>query len=478
MNKYFSKIIIPVLYPALFLSLAACSSAEKKSPVQSKTTSGAEDSQTLKVRTYSSVHTLENGLKVYFFKDESLPRVSIQALVRVGAADESLDKAGLNALTAYLLEQGTTTRNALVIADELGALGTGLDVDPGNDFTTLSMDSLSTGSHKMVEIFSNILTAPLFADKEVQRIQKQLQIGIKKRVDDPSKFASHEMDKFLFGPRSRYGLGVTGTEETLGALKKKDIVKHYLNFYRPNNTIIAVVGNFDLLFEDKVKDLFGAWKKKDVVKSSFTVAEANQGLKVKLLIKKGQQQSQIRMSHLGIDRRNPDFLRLRLANETFGGGFAGRLNQKIRDDLGLTYSIGSYFDVRNYPGSFEISTFTKNENAGKVVDEVLTQLNKYLSEGPTDKEVAASKNQLIGQFPRAIETVDRLARNVLILDFYGIPLDYLSTYNQQITAIEKQAATKAMAGVLKADNFKVLVYGDESIIPQFEKYKPEVVHLP
>lgn len=481
MKKYIKAPMAPILCVSVILGLTACSSGTKKENKNEGSTatvvSSSKGSNSFSIRPYKK-QTLENGLEVYFITDTSLPRVSIQALVKVGAVNESLDKAGLNALTAYLFEQGTSKRNATVIADELGTLGTNLTISPDNDFTSLGVDALSNGSYKMLDLFADILMSPMFAEKEIQRTKNLMLAGIKKKIDNPSEYASSEMSKYLYGAGARYGLDTEGTEESLKALRKKDIMKHYLAYYRPNNTALAVVGNFDAMFEEKVKATFGAWQKKTTPKLVYTEPTEVPGFKVKLIVKKGLQQTQIRFSHFGIERKNPDFLTLRLGNETFGGGFAGRLNQKIRDDLGLTYSIYSYFDVRLQKGSFEISTFTKNENAVRVVDEVKKVLETYLAEGATDKEVSASKNQLVGQFPRAIETADRLAFNLMALDAYGIPHSYLTDYNETVMGISASEAKKAMNKVLKVDNFKVLVYGDPSIVPQFEKYKPEVVHLP
>ena len=147
----------------------------------------------------------------------------------------------------------------------------------------------------------------------------------------------------------------------------------------------------------------------------------------------------------------------------------------MRDDLGLTYSIYSSFEARKERGSFDISTFTKNETAGKTVDETLGVLSSYLETGADEKEISASRNQLIGQFPRAIETADRLAYNLLALDFYGISMDYLTDYNKNVAAISAKDAHAAIKKALSAQNVKVLVYGDDKIVSQFEKYKPEIV---
>jgi zinc protease len=317
---------------------------------------------------------------------------------------------------------------------------------------------------------------PAFKDPEINRIRSQMLASLQKKIDNPSAYADLQMDQYLYGSHP-YGREVDGTPDGLKASRKQEVIRHYLTFYRPNNATLAVVGKFSEDFEAKVQAAYGKWSRRTIPVVKVDAAPAIEGVKVKLILKKGLQQTQIRISELGIARSNEDFLRLRLANEVLGGGFASRLNQKVRDDLGLTYSIASAFEARKDRGSFDIQTFTKNETAGKTLDESLAVFSNYVDVGPTDKEVNASRNQLIGQFPRAIETADRLAYNLLALDFYGIPVDYLTDYNKNVNAISVGDAQAAIKRALNTKNLKVLVYGDAKIASQFEKYKPEIVHV-
>lgn len=453
----------------------ACSSSNKKAEKATPAGYVSKSSGSFRLQPFKEVQ-LENGLKVVFIRDMSLPRVSLTLFVKTGVLQEPTEHAGLNALTAYLLEQGTQSRDALKIADEFGQLGSSLDVSPGLDTTTLYADSLSTGADELLTLFSDVAMNPAFKDGEMGRIRSQMMASLRKKIDNPSGFADMKMDQYLFGDHP-YSREVNGTPETLRKISKQNIIRHYLTFYRPNNSSLAVVGNFGDDYESKVQEVFAKWTRRTIPVVTTTAAPAIEGLKVKLVVKKGLQQTQIRIASLGVTRADENFLKLRVGNEILGGGFASRLNQKVRDDLGLTYSISSYFDSRKEKGSFGISTFTKNETAGKALDEALQVMTSYLDTGATEQEIQASRNQLIGQFPRAIETADRLAFNLLSLDFYGISYDYLTNYNRNINAIGVKDANTAMKQVLNAQQLKVLVYGDESIISQFQKFNPEIERL-
>lgn len=466
------NLISTVACAALSFQFIACSSSTKSTTPPPSPGYVSKGSGSFKLMPYKEV-TLPNGLKIVFIQDISLPRVSLTMLVKTGMVQEPVTHAGLNALTAYLLEQGTQTREAVKIADDFGQIGSSLDISPGADFTTIYADALSTDAPEVLKLFADVTMNPAFKDREIFRLRSQMVASLQKKIDNPSAFTSDEADKFLFGAHP-YGRDENGSRATLLAIKKQDIIRHYLTYYRPNNASLAVVGSITPDFEKQVEEVFGKWTKRTTPVAKTEEPPTIDGVQMKLIVKRGLQQTQIRISKIGVERNSADYLKLRVANETLGGGFASRLNQKVRDDLGLTYSISSGFDSRKEKGSFDISTFTKNETAGRTVEEGLKVLSDYTAAGPTDAELAAAKSQIIGQFPRAIETADRLAFNILALDFYGVPMDYLTDFNKNVNAISLKDVNAALKAHLDSSKLKVVVYGDPKIIPQFEKYKPVI----
>jgi zinc protease len=418
---------------------------------------------------------LENGLKIIFIVDNSLPRVSLSLLTRVGSRQDPKGKEGLNFITAHLLEDGTQSKDAMALAGALAELGTEVGIEPGNDLTVMSMDGLVNSSDKLLALFTDIAMNPAFLDQEVARAKSQTIAQQQKKIDDPSAYANDAFDAFLFAGHP-YAVDITGTQSSVRKIRKQDIIRHYLSYYRPNNSEIAVVGRFNKEFESKVAENFKKWTKKPVKPFQAPELAPIKGLEMRLVSKPGLEQTQIRFGEFGIRRNDPDFLKLRLANVALGGEFGSRLNQKVRDDLGLTYSINSYFDAKADRGPFAISTFTRNDSVGKTIAETLKVFSEFAEKGMTEPELAAAKEQLLGQFPRAIETADHLAFNVLLLDFYGIPLSYLQDFHKNVEAITLQEVNDAVHAHLDAKDLRILVYGDKAkILSQLKEYHPEVV---
>ncbi|MGZ3742681.1 MAG: M16 family metallopeptidase [Pseudobdellovibrionaceae bacterium] len=463
----------------IMVSLIACVAPPKKTEVlkaeKALSTPAAVESQ-FKLRPMREMQ-LENGLKIIFISDNSLPRVSFTMLAKVGALQDPKGKEGVNNLTAQLLEQGTQTKNAMALADELGQLGIEVGIDPGHDFTIISMDGLVNSADKLLSLYSDIVMNPAFLDVEVARAKSQVIAQQQKKIDNPSSYANDIFDEFLYQGHP-YANDVTGTPASVKKITKQDIIRHFLNNYRPNNAELAVVGRFNKDFELKVAEAFKKWSGKPIKEVPMPELKPIQNLEVKLVSKPGLQQAQIRIGEFGIRRNDPDFLKLRLANVALGGEFGSRLNQHVRDDLGLTYSIYSSFDSRLDRGPFIISTFTKNETVGKTLDESLKVFTDFVDKGITEAEMKAAKEQMMGQFPRAIETADRLAYNILILHFYGVPLSYLQDFMKNVESLSLREINESIQKHLNAKNLRVVIYADEKkVADQLRLYKPIIEKL-
>lgn len=456
------------------LALVACSDK----PVLSSGGSlmGLFSAPSVKLRPYR-VETLPNGLKIYFVRDESLPRVSIRALVKVGLRDEPAELGGLHSLTASLLDSGTTTRSAEQLSEAFNSLGTEFSASPSDDMSVFAASTVTPEAERMLELFADVLTHPAFAEKEIKRERDQYKSALRRRVDNPGGMAGREFDKYLFGDHP-YGRDSLGTEESLAKIKRADLMRYYLGWYRPNNTLMVVTGRYAADFEKKVAATFSSWGRREIKSSPFPALQQVGKLSLRLVSKPGLVQTQIRFGRIGVERGNSDDLKLRLANEALGGGFGSRLMQKIRDDQGLTYSISSGFESAEKGGFFTISTFTKNETVGKTVEEVLKVYDAYAEKGITQSELDSAKAQMIGQYPRSLETADGMAYQLLLVDFYKLPMEYLTDFPKLVNAVSLKDVNQAIRAHLAPEGLKILVYGDRKFVaPQLKTWSPEIVDV-
>ncbi len=413
-------------------------------------------SSKFEIRSYKEAK-LKNGLRVLFVEDRSLPSISFLMLVKTGSSADPEGQSGLTSLVTSLLDKGSSKRSTLQIADSLGQYGGSFGASVSHDFAMASASALSFHEDQLLTDFVEIVTEPAFSQNEVNRMKQQTVARLKKIVDDPSDFAGVMFEDYLFSGHP-YSKNPAGTAKDLSKISRKHIIRHYLQNFRPNNAMLAVVGNYSPKILDKLNQKFSQWEARDLEPQAEVNIAKSAGLKVRILDKADLKQSQVRIGHIGIRRSEPDFLALRLANTILGGAFSSRLVHEIREKRGLTYSIGSYFDARKLEGPFIISTFTRNDKVGETVKESIRILKEFKDKGVTEDEVRDAKAYLRGTFPRSLETPEALAQNLLYLRFYGVPDSYLTNYLRDIERLSASAVNKAIAKHFKPENLSILVY--------------------
>ena len=418
---------------------------------------------------------LANGMQILFVPDQSLPYLSFTLLVRTGAIHDPEGLSGLSSMVSEMIDKGTTKRTAPQIAADLGQIGADFDASTSSEYTLVTTSALSTKADALLANLYEIVTEPTFSEAEVERLRKQTLASIQRLEDNPGAFSGVAFRNYLFGAHP-YAHSVPGRIKTVGNIKKKNIIQHYLRYYRPNNSILAVVGKFTPELAAKIEKDFGAWQMRAVPPTKFDPAPAIKGRQVMLVDKPGLVQAQVRFGHLGIARKSEDFVAVRLANTILGGAFASRLNNRVRRDLGLTYSIQSSFDARQEPGPFEIETFTKNESVGQTINETMQVLSEFRNKGPTSAEVDAARGYLKGLFAQAIETPEKLAMNLLLLRFYGVSDSYLTHYLSELDGLSTSDVTRVVKKYFDDQNIKVLVYSSASAVQgQLKALQSELV---
>ncbi|HVK61989.1 MAG TPA: pitrilysin family protein [Bdellovibrionales bacterium] len=415
---------------------------------------------------------LGNGLRILYVPDESLPYISFSLLVKTGAAADPEGQEGLSAFIAEMLDKGTSKRSAQQIARDLGVMGADFSATSSYDYSLVSASAISSQADTLLKNIIEIATEPSFSDAEIERVRKQMLASIQRRVDNPDLYADLAFSEYLFGAHP-YGRPVTGSAKAVKSLSKRNLIRQYLRFYRPNNSVLAVVGKFTPEMKASIESGFGAWENREVTQQEMPKVTEPTSVQIRLLDKPDLVQAQIRFGHIGIARNSPDFLKLRLANTILGGAFASRLNDRLRKDLGLTYSIGSSFDARRDRGPFTVETFTKNASVGQAVAETLKVLEAFKTNGVTDQDVSRAKGYLKGIFPASIESADKLAFNLMVLRLYGIPDDYLSDYLDNVDDLSRSDVNDAIKKYITPEKMKILVYSNaKEVAPQLKTIAP------
>lgn len=401
-----------------------------------------------------------NGLTVLHVERQNLPIVMVTLLVKAGPVNEAAAKAGLANLTAELLTEGTKKRNAGEISSEIEFIGAGLNAYVDSDFTTISLSVLKKDAYKGFDIFSDILLNPTFIPEELERNREQIKGGLKQNEEDPHFVASKAFKKAVFGEQP-YGRLVRGGIETIDNIKREDILMFHSEYYRPNNSILAVVGDItDKELESLLNRFLSEWKPSDIPKAP-AVSKTEKTRKT-VLVEKNITQANILIGHEGIRREDPDYYAVIVMNYILGGGgFSSRLMQSVRDEMGLAYDIHSYFAANKYGGIFEAGVQTKNESANAVITEVLKQIRGISKEPVTDKEIEDAKAYLTGSFPRRLDTNKKISGFIASMEFFGLGFDYIEKYPGYLNSVTKDDVLRVAKKYLDPGRYVLVVVADQ-----------------
>ncbi|KPK99623.1 MAG: hypothetical protein AMJ91_07100 [candidate division Zixibacteria bacterium SM23_73_3] len=402
--------------------------------------------------------TLDNGLKLIVIEHHELPVVAFRLILKSGSTCDPQGKAGLANLTAGLLRKGTKTRSATQIAEEIDFVGGSVGAGSGLDATYATCQVLAKHFDVGLDLLSDIILNPVFKEDEIDRLRKQTLAGIKQQKDNPGSVAEEKFRKFVFGDHP-YGQPSEGTEESITNILRDDIVGFHKGYYVPNNAILAVVG--DVKSKEvikKVKAKFLQWGGVEITLPSVVEPPPIKGHQILLVDKPDLTQTYIRVGHLGIQRKNPDYFPVKVMNYILGGGgFASRLMDEVRSKRGLTYGIHCSFDDNKLKGAYEVSTFTQNDSTIAAINAIIEQIKKIRAEGVTDKELEDTKSFYTGYFPLQFETPQQIATQVLDVELYELGEDYIKSYRDNIKGVTKEEVLRVAQKYLDPDNLKLVV---------------------
>ena len=425
--------------------------------------------------------TLSNGLRVIVIQRSETPLVSAQLLIKNGGEVDPAELAGLADMTANLLTKGTQSRDATRIAQEIESLGGSLDSGARWDSSYATVGVMSSKIPQAMEILADVVRRPTFKAEEVERLRQQYLDSITLALGEPGSIARFVAARVVFGD-SPYGHPLSGTAESLTRITAADIAKLHGRYYRPDNAILVIGG--DITAKDGLAlgtKYFGDWQKPSTPLPSVSASmesEASKAGRVVVIDKPDAGQAAVYLARIGINRKDTDYFRGIVANSVLSG-YSGRLNQEIRIKRGLSYGAASSLDTRRDIGPFVAFAQTKNESGAAVADLLLGEIGRLSSAPPADLELTPRKAVLIGGFSRNLETANGLVAQVASLALYGMGLDEINRYINNVQAITTADVQKFAGTRLDAKTSNIIIVGNaKAFLPELQKKYPNVEVIP
>ncbi len=415
---------------------------------------------------------LSSGAILLVSEQHQLPMVTMSVAFDAGSRRDPDGQAGLAALTAGSMMEGTTALSAADFNEKVDFMGSSISIGPSRDFSIASFTSLKKYEGDTLHLFAQIIQDPGLRDADIRRKQAEQIADIKSSEEEPGYTANVAFTRMIFG-NTPYGHPSSGTSEAVARITPDEVRHFYHQYYKLGSAVIAVAGdvNAEEIKAALEKELPGPQGKVEP-QPVPAPREVAPGIHTQL-IDRNVAQANIYMGSDGIARSNPDYYKLQVMNYILGGGaFASRLMKVVRSKAGLAYGIDSGFQAGKFPGAFIVALQTKNVSANEAIKLILQQLHKIQQSPVSAAELDSAKRYLIGSFPLKLDRQSQIVGFMLETEIYGLGLDYAERYPKiimAITADDVQTVAKKylhpdaidLVAVANQGEAKINIAGDE-----------------
>jgi predicted Zn-dependent peptidase len=408
---------------------------------------------------------LPNGLGVWTVEYRDLPVLSFVLLLSRGSAEDPRGRQGLASITADMLDEGSGSRSALDIEEELSRLGAQMDTEVGSDAAVLSLLTLARHGDEALGLLADMVARPRLSDEDFDRV-RHLRLTRLSQLHDLAPVVADRMLTRLLYPGHPYGHLPLGLASTLKTVTPEDVREFHARTWRPSRLTLIAVGDcsHDELMR-AAERAFGWWTPdgEDHVPDDGRLAPpAEPAARLAIVDRPGAAQSELRVGQVAVPRLTPDYHALLVLNAILGGQFVSRLNMNLREDKGYTYGARSGFDFRRSNGPFSVQAAVQTTATAESVQEVLAEITAIGGERPaTPGEVELARSSLTRGYPRNFETAGQVARGLAQLALYGLPDDTFERFVPTVEAVSAEDVTRASARLDPA-RMTVVVVGDRA----------------
>ena len=403
---------------------------------------------------------LANGLRVLLLPDKTTPTVTLSGYIKAGTEFESDNQGGLASLVAENLMNGTKTKDMRTIAQGLDAKGANLDFEASREGVRIKGSSLAVDLPVLLGTLTDVIRNSTFPEKEFALSRQRALTSLDSDLDDPAKVANRIFVQSIY-PK-KHPLHTFPTAESIGQIQRQDVMAFKAQHYRPDTTVLAIVGDFDV---NKVRSLMqeklGDWQVKG---KAPTVKYPNVGMPKNVVnvnpVVPGKPQAITYMGYTGINRQDKRFYAAMILNQIVGGDtLSSRLGAEVRDRQGLTYGIYSNFITGKNVGTFLIEMQTSPEDARKAISSTRNLLKQVHQQGVTPIEVETAKRNLISNYNISLANPEQLSQKMVMNEVYGLNQEELRSFISKIEQVNLNQVNQAARELLHPDKIVVVTAG-------------------
>ena len=386
-----------------------------------------------------------SGAQVLFVETHDLPMLDLAVDFPAGVSRDTPDKSGAASLTLGLMRSGAGAFGEDEISERLASIGADMSGRFDMDRAGYGLRSLSSARERdeAVGLLAAVLQKPTFPKQIFEREQQRTLAGLREADTRPEVLADREFRHLIYAEHP-YSLRSSGEVETAAKLRREDLVDFYRRHFTAEEAVVSIIGDLTRNEAGVIAEQLtvGLSRRSQPLPALPPIASLKTPLTSR--IAHPATQAHILIGQPGIKRLDPDYFVLFLGNHVLGGGgFASRLNEEIRQKRGYAYSTYSYFNPLALEGPFQIAVQTKKDQTDAALKVAQDTLAKFVAEGPTQQELDAAKQNIIGGFPLRIDSNKKIQDYLSVIGFYRLPLTYLEDFPakiEQLTLVQVKDA--------------------------------------
>ena len=415
--------------------------------------------------------TLENGARVYFVESHAIPVFDVSVDFDAGARRDPMGKSGIAALTNGMLARGIraatlsdgTLESGMTeseISDALADVAAQRGGGPGTDRSGMSIRTLSSSSERdqSIRVLARLLAHPSIPDDFFGRDKARTISSLKEALTKPGSIADKAFWRLAY---NGHPYGNETTVESVEAITRDDLLQFHQTHYVANHAVIAMIGDVTREQANAIAIELTRRLPQGGTLAELPAVPASTGIEQRF--PHPASQSHLLLGMPALARGDKDFFALTVGNYILGGGgFVSRIYRQVREQRGLAYSTYSYFNPMTQNGPYIAGLQTRKDQTDEALKVIRETIATFLRDGPTEAELNAAKENLIGGFALRIDNNRKILDNLSMIAYHQLPLDYLDTWTAQVSRVTVADIRSAFARKLSLDRMVTVVVGAEA----------------